>query len=91
MQGSTQLPRETCRPQRERSTRPLVSPVCTSPYTALTGQPVGQLRGGPARAFDVESTLSCFRYRFIYLIYGYGSRGAVTGGPQKRHGGYLRP
>ena len=63
----------------------------TSPYTALTGRPVGRLRGGPARAFDVESTLSCFRDRFIYLIYGYGSRGAVASGPRTRRGGSENP
>ena len=32
MQGSTSLPRETCRMQRERSTRPLVSPVDIALY-----------------------------------------------------------
>ena len=63
----------------------------TPPYTALTGRPVGKLRGGPARAFDVDSTLSCFGDRFIYLIYGYGSRGAVAGGPRTRWGGSENP
>ena len=46
---------------------------CTSPYTALTGQPVGQLRGGPARAFDVESAPSWLWDRFTYLTCTYGS------------------
>jgi hypothetical protein len=60
----------------------------TSPYTALTGRPVGRLRGGPVRAFDVESASRWPGDRSIYLIYGCGSQGAVAGGPRKNRGGF---
>ena len=63
----------------------------TSPYTALTGRPVGRVRGGPARAFDVESASPRPRDRFIYLTYGCGSQGAVAGGPRKSRGGFENP
>ena len=67
------------------------SPVVITLYRVDGKARVGRLRGGPARAFDVESTLSCFGDRFIYLIYGYGSRGAVAGGPRTRRGGSENP
>ena len=76
-------------PERFRSA--LLCLPLTSPYTALTGRPVGRLRGGPARAFDVESASRWPGDRSIYLIYGCGSQGAVAGGPRTRRGGFENP
>ena len=43
----------------------------TSPYTALTGRPVGRVRGGPARAFDAVRGRALFGDRRVYHVYQY--------------------